>query len=50
MNEFNFRDKSGTISASELKSVFKALDIKATDQEIKLVLKQMDTDGNFKLY
>lgn len=44
-----FRDGSGTISASELKTVFKTLDIHVTDHEIKMVLQQMDTDGVFFL-
>jgi Ca2+-binding EF-hand superfamily protein len=42
---FKLRDKSGTISAKEMKSVFKAMGITANDNEIKLVVKQMDVDG-----
>lgn len=44
-NKHKNRDHSGKISARELKSVFKALDINATDAEIRATLKQMDIDG-----
>jgi Ca2+-binding EF-hand superfamily protein len=44
------RDRSGKISARELKQVFKALKINATDDEIKAVLKQMDRDSIFCLF
>jgi Ca2+-binding EF-hand superfamily protein len=39
------RDKSGHISHHELKTLFAALEIDASDQEVMEVLKQMDTDG-----
>lgn len=40
-----YRDKSGSISAKEMKSVFKALGMKATDAEIRGVVRDMDIDG-----
>ncbi len=40
------RDKSGSISSSELKQVLIALNFKATDHLLRKVMKQMDTDGN----
>jgi len=39
------RDKSGKISADEMKQVFVALGLRATDQEIKAVIKEMDTNS-----
>ena len=39
------RDKSGSISASELKQVLIALNFKATDGLIRKLMKEMDTDG-----
>jgi Ca2+-binding EF-hand superfamily protein len=44
--KINFkRDNSGSISGNEMKSVFKSLGIKATSQEIRAVVEQMDIDG-----
>ena len=40
------RDRSGSISVKEMKSVFLALGVVATDQEIKSVVKEMDDDSN----
>lgn len=39
------RDKSGSISASELKQVLIALNFQATDGLIRKLMKEMDTDG-----
>ena len=40
------RDHSGSISSREMKQVFRALEIQASDTEIQQIIKQMDTDGN----
>lgn len=40
------RDKSGSISAAELKQVLMALNFNPTDQLLRKVMKQMDTDGS----
>lgn len=40
------RDKSGSISASELKQVLIALNFNPTDHLLRKVMKQMDTDGS----
>ena len=40
------RDKSGSISASELKQVLTALNFNPTDHLLRKVMKQMDTDGS----
>lgn len=39
-------DKSGTISAKELKKVLEALNIKVKDEEVNLLLQSMDKDGS----
>lgn len=39
------RDRSGSISAREMKSVFRALGIQASDHEIISVVDKMDVDG-----
>ena len=41
-----FLDHSHKISKLELKKVLQALNIKATDQELQLLMKQMDTDNS----
>jgi Ca2+-binding EF-hand superfamily protein len=43
---FKIRDKSGSISISELIEAFRALGIEATDNEIELTIKKRDLDGN----
>ena len=40
------RDKSGSISLAELKQVLIALNFNPTDQLLRKVMKQMDTDGS----
>ena len=40
------RDRSGTISAKELKALCKELGIKVNDREVHAILKQMDVDGD----
>ncbi|CAF0786772.1 unnamed protein product [Brachionus calyciflorus] len=40
------RDHSGSISARELKAVFKNLEISASDQDIKNAMKQMDINND----
>ncbi|CAF0764636.1 unnamed protein product [Rotaria sordida] len=40
------RDKSGTISLSELEQVLIALNFKPTDSLVRKVMKEMDIDGN----
>ena len=44
--DFNLRDGSGSISASELHQVFAALDLKPTEEEMNAVMKQMDKNGH----
>ena len=39
------KDNSGTISFNEIKNVFNALDIKCTDKDIQIFMKEMDSDG-----
>lgn len=39
-------DNSGTISSSELKKVFEALDINISKSELKSVMSSMDKDGS----
>ena len=39
-------DKSGTISASELRNVLRKLDIPAVDNEVKSLMKSMDRNGD----
>jgi Ca2+-binding EF-hand superfamily protein len=39
-------DKSGTISASELRNVLKKLDIPAVENEVKSLMKSMDRNGD----
>jgi hypothetical protein len=43
---FFSRDKSGTISSTEIKSLFEALEIGATDEEVLKMVKIMDVDGD----
>ena len=43
------RDKSGSISSNELKSVFRALGLQVTDNQARQLIRQMDVDGNLKL-
>lgn len=40
------RDKSGAISAAELKQVLIALNFQPTDSLLRKIMKEMDTDGN----
>ncbi|CAM4934006.1 unnamed protein product [Rotaria socialis] len=40
------RDKSGTISSSELHQILSALNFKPTDSLVRKVMKEMDIDGN----
>ena len=40
------RDKSGSISLAELKQVLIALNFNPTDQLLRKVMKQMDTNGS----
>ncbi|CAF4541528.1 unnamed protein product [Rotaria sp. Silwood1] len=40
------RDRSGTISLSELKQVLVALNFNPTDSLVRKVMKEMDIDGN----
>ena len=40
------RDKSGNISANEMKLLFEALEIDANDEEISKMIKIMDVDGD----
>ncbi|RNA20015.1 Calmodulin [Brachionus plicatilis] len=40
------RDKSGSISVKEMERVFKSLGIQASREEIRLVVKEMDIDGD----
>ncbi len=41
------RDRSGSISLSELKQVLIALHFEPTDSLLRRVMKEMDTDGMF---
>lgn len=43
---FFLRDKSGSISVDEMEQIFKTLDIQASREEINLVIKEMDIDGD----
>lgn len=40
------KDGSGTINTREMKQVFKALEIEASENEIQKMINQMDQDGN----
>ncbi|CAF1374678.1 unnamed protein product [Rotaria sp. Silwood1] len=40
------RDKSGTISSSEIKQILIALNFKPTDSLLRKVMKEMDSNGN----
>ena len=42
---FQIRNKSGYVSRRELKKAFRLLDIRASDDEIDVVINQMDHDG-----
>ena len=39
------RDKSGTVSIKEIKHAFLALNLEASDKQIKVFLDEMDTDS-----
>lgn len=39
-------DHSGKISVQELGNIFKALNVRITDAQLKGVAQQMDTDGS----
>jgi len=47
---FYIRDKSGFIDVRELKAVLKSLEIRATDNEIRNVFKELDADGKNWVY
>lgn len=40
-----FRNGSGSISRKEIKQAFRDLDIRASEDEIDVVINQMDTDS-----
>jgi Ca2+-binding EF-hand superfamily protein len=39
------QDDSGSINASEVKHVLKALKLRITDSDVNLIMKQMDIDS-----
>ena len=41
----SFSNQSGSISRREIKRTFRDLDIRASDDEIEVIINQMDTDS-----